>query len=239
MTHAANDDSMVPPDSMTPASSRLGPYRLIACLGHGGMADVHLAVSVAEATRFQKLLVVKLLKPELGAEPEFIEMFLDEARLAARLNHPNVVHTLEVAQDRGRYFIAMEYLEGQPLNRILRSAEAMSGLDMATRLTLLLRALAGLDYAHELVDYDGTPLNVVHRDVSPGNILVGYDGQIKITDFGIAKARDSTIETRVGVFKGKTSYMAPEQAKPGSVDRRADVYSAGVILWELIVGRRM
>lgn len=238
MTDAAND-SMISLDAIAPGSPRIGPYRLIASLGQGGMADVHLAVSVAEATRFQKLLVVKLLKPELGAEPEFIEMFLNEARLAARLSHPNVVHTLEVGQDRGRYFIAMEYLEGQPLNRVLRSSEAMSGLDIATRLTLLLRALAGLDYAHELLDYDGTPLNVVHRDVSPGNILVGYDGQIKITDFGIAKARDSTIETRVGIFKGKTAYMAPEQAKPGSVDRRADVYSAGVILWELIVGRRM
>jgi branched-chain amino acid transport system substrate-binding protein len=218
----------------------VGRYRLIAGIGRGGMADVYLAVyDSADAGRFQKLLVLKLLKPELSQEPEFVEMFLDEARLAARLSHPNVVQTLEVGEDAGRYFLAMEYLEGQPLNRVLQTLASSPGFDVSARVTILLRALGGLDYAHELVDYDGTPLSVVHRDVSPGNILVGYDGQIKLMDFGIAKARDSSTETRVGMFKGKTAYMAPEQARAGLVDRRADIYSAGVVLWELLVGRRM
>jgi branched-chain amino acid transport system substrate-binding protein len=239
MTNSMNEESlpMVDPDSVRTA--RIGRNRLITRLGGGGMADVYLAVAGGESTRFQKLLVVKILKSELVAEPDFIEMFLDEARLAARLSHPHVTQTLEVGQDAGRYFLAMEYLEGQPLNRLIQSLDSLPGFDLYFRLMVLVRALSGLEYAHELADYDGSPLSVVHRDVSPGNILVGYDGQIKLTDFGIAKARDSTTETRVGMFKGKAAYMAPEQAKAGEVDRRADIYSAGVILWELIVGRRM
>lgn len=238
MTNSINDMSMGA-RSLGPALNRVGRYRLIALIGRGGMADVYLAVAGGETTRFRKLLVVKILKPEFCAEREFIEMFIDEARLAARLSHPNVIPTLEVGEDSGRHFLAMEYLEGQSLSRVLQSLDSVREFDLSMRLTVVLRALAGLDYAHELTDYDGTPLNVVHRDVSPGNILVGYDGQIKLTDFGIAKASDSTTETRVGVLKGKTAYMAPEQAMAGTVDRRADIYSAGVIIWELIVGRRM
>jgi len=223
-----------------PAAPQVDRYRLIAGLGSGGMADVYLAVYAnADAGRFQKLLVLKLLKPDLSADPEFVAMFLDEARLAARLNHPNVVQTIEVGENGGRHFLAMEYLEGQPLNRVMQVLGAHPAFDLSARLTIFLRALAGLDYAHELTDYDGSPLGVVHRDVSPGNILVGYGGQIKLMDFGIAKANDSSSETRVGMFKGKTAYMAPEQARAGLVDRRADIYSAGVVLWELLVGRRM
>jgi serine/threonine protein kinase/ABC-type branched-subunit amino acid transport system substrate-binding protein len=239
MTHSIKDDSSQLLEGASADTNRVGRYRLIAHLGSGGMADVYLAVSGGKSARFQKLLVVKVLKPELSAEPDFIEMFLDEARLAARLSHPHVVQTLEVGQDAGRYFLAMEYVEGQALNRLIKASDALNGFDLNFRLTVLVRALSGLDYAHELADYDGSPLSVVHRDISPGNILVGYDGQIKLADFGIAKARDSTNHTRIGVFKGKAAYMAPEQAKGGEVDRRADIYSAGVILWELIVGRRM
>jgi serine/threonine protein kinase len=239
MTNSIKDDPSIILEGATPSSNRVGRYRLIAHLGSGGMADVYLAVSGGKDTRFQKLLVVKILKPELIAEPDFVEMFLDEARLAARLSHPQVVQTLEVGQDSGRYFLAMEYVEGQALNRLIKASESLSAFDLNFRLTVLVRALSGLDYAHELTDYDGSPLHVVHRDMSPANILVGYDGQIKLADFGIAKARDSTTETRIGVFKGKTAYMSPEQAKGGEVDRRADIYSAGVIMWELVVGRRM
>jgi len=239
MTHSIKEDPSQELEGPSASSHRVGRYRLIAHLGSGGMADVYLAVSGGKSARFQKLLVIKVLKPELSAEPDFIEMFLDEARLAARLSHPHVVQTLEVGQDAGRYFLAMEYVEGQPLNRLIKASDALNAFDLNFRLTVLVRALSGLDYAHELVDYDGSPLQVVHRDISPGNILVGYDGQIKLADFGIAKARDSTNQTRIGVFKGKTAYMAPEQAKGGEVDRRADIYSAGIILWELVVGRRL
>lgn len=232
--------SFEPSVSQPGPSYRVGRYDLIAGVGRGGMADVYLAVSAeGEAGRFQKLLVLKLLRGELTEEPEFVQMFLDEARLAARLSHPNVVQTLEVGISAGRHFLAMEYVEGQPLNRVMKRLGGHPEFDASAQLTIMLRALAGLEYAHELLDYDGTPLGVVHRDVSPGNILIGYDGHVRITDFGIAKANDSSSQTRVGMFKGKAAYIAPEQMSGGKVDQRADIYSAGVVLWELLTGRRM
>jgi serine/threonine-protein kinase len=219
----------------------LGKYQLIAELGHGGMAEVFLALAQGPAG-FNKLVVVKQIRPQLGEDPDFLSMFLDEARLAARLNHPNVVQTNEVGEDDGRYFICMEYLEGQPFNRVLAKlakAAPGEGLSLAMQLRVLVDSLAGLHHAHELCDFDGTPLAVVHRDMSPHNIFVTYAGQVKVVDFGIAKALSSSSETRTGVLKGKVGYMAPEQALGEKVDRRADVFSAGMILWEILAGRRM
>jgi serine/threonine protein kinase/ABC-type branched-subunit amino acid transport system substrate-binding protein len=218
-----------------------GRYRLIADIGRGGMSDVFLAVTegTEAAAQFQKLLVIKLLKRELGEDPDFVKMFLNEARLAARLNHPNIVQTIEIGNAGSRYFLAMEYLEGQPLHRVFRNAEARDNLSLAMRLFIMVQTLGGLHYAHERSDYDGSPLDIVHRDVSPSNLFVTYDGQVKLMDFGIAKARDSEAETRVGVFKGKVAYIAPEQVRGEGVDRRADIYSAGVLLWEMITGRRL
>lgn len=217
-----------------------GRYRLIAEIGRGGMADVYLALNRTSMGGFQKLLVIKLLRSNLALEDEFLKMFLDEARLAARLNHPNVVQTNEVGEDSGRYFIAMEYLEGQTLHRIIKHREAAARFPRLMRVHALTRILAGLQYAHDLVDYDGRGLGVVHRDVSPSNIILTYEGQAKLMDFGIAKARDSTGETRTGEFKGKTGYIAPEQiGNDPDIDRRADVYAMGVVLWEMLVGERM
>ncbi|AUX48620.1 protein kinase [Sorangium cellulosum] len=219
----------------------LGKYRFIATLGRGGMADVHLAVAVGPAG-FSKLQVIKRLRPNIADEPEFRDMLLDEARLAARLNHRNVVQTNEVGLEDGEYFIAMEYLEGQPLSRVLsRARDQARPLPLAVSLWILSEVLAGLHYAHELVDYDGTPLHVVHRDVSPHNIFITYDGQVKIVDFGIALAARRAVETQAGTLKGKVAYMAPEQAfSPSSqIDRRADIFSVGVILWELVANRRL
>jgi serine/threonine-protein kinase len=214
----------------------LRKYRLIAEIGRGGMADVYLAV-VQGPAGFNKLVVIKKTRPELAQDPEFLAMFLDEARLAARLNHPNVVQTHEVGQDGERYFIAMEYLDGQPLNRI--RARAGAAFTTAMQVRVLSDVLAGLQHAHDLCDFDGTPLGVVHRDATPQNVFVTYDGLIKVVDFGIAKAVDSSSETRTGVVKGKVTYMAPEQARGDKVDRRADVFAVGVMLWEAIAGRRM
>jgi len=208
-------------------------YRLIAELGHGGMADVYLAVAQGPVG-FNKLVVLKKARKELAREAEFLAMFLDEARLAARLSHPNVVQTYEVGQDEDQYFIAMEYLDGQPLHRI-RS----KGLPLHMHVRILIDALAGLHYAHDLTDFDGTPLGVVHRDATPQNIFVTYDGQVKVVDFGIAKALDSSTETKAGVIKGKVPYMAPEQVHGERIDRRADIFSIGVMLWESVTGRRM
>jgi len=214
-----------------------GKYRPIAELGHGGMAEVFLAVASGPAG-FNKLVVLKQIREQLADDPEFLAMFLDEARLAARLNHPNVVQTNEVGEDGRRYFIAMEYLEGQPLNRVVQRLGKDGRLTLAMHVRILIDALAGLHYAHELADFDGTQLQVVHRDATPHNIFVTYAGQVKVVDFGIAKALGSSAETRAGVLKGKVAYMAPEQALGEKVDRRADVFAVGMMLWEALAGRR-
>ncbi|WP_437812487.1 serine/threonine protein kinase [Sorangium sp. So ce1078] len=231
----------VPPSPADRYPRSLGKYQFIATLGRGGMADVHLAVAVGPAG-FSKLQVIKRLRPNIADEPEFRDMLLDEARLAARLNHRNVVQTNEVGLADGEYFIAMEYLDGQPLSRVIsRAREQERPLPLAVSLWILSEVLAGLHYAHELVDYDGTPLNVVHRDISPHNIFITFDGQVKIVDFGIALAAHRVVETQAGTLKGKVAYMSPEQAFSHSsqIDRRADIFSAGVILWEMLTGRRL
>jgi eukaryotic-like serine/threonine-protein kinase len=217
--------------------AQTGKFRDIVELGKGGMGDVLLTVAPGPAG-FNKLLVVKRLKQSLASDPEFLRMFLNEARLAARLNHPNIVHTYEVGFDGARHYIAMEYLEGQSLQRLVRRAAITGGLPLEMHLRVLADALAGLHYAHELTDYDGTPLEIVHRDVSPANIFVLYDGQVKLVDFGIAKSANSA-ETKAGIFKGKIQYVSPEQYVGGPLDRRADIYSAGVVLWEAATQRRM
>jgi serine/threonine-protein kinase len=225
---------MATPDT---GAGGFGKYRLIAELGHGGMAEVFLAIASGPAG-FNKLVVLKQIREQLAEDPEFLAMFLDEARLAARLNHPNVVQTNEVGEDGRRYFIAMEYLEGQPLNRVVQRLAKDGRLTLAMHVRILIDALAGLHYAHELTDFDGTSLQVVHRDATPHNIFVTYAGQVKVVDFGIAKALGSSAETRTGVLKGKISYMAPEQALGEKVDRRADVFAVGIMLWEALAGRR-
>jgi eukaryotic-like serine/threonine-protein kinase len=215
-----------------------GKYRLIAELGHGGMADVYLAV-VQGPAGFSKLQVIKQLRPHLADEPDFVRMFLDEARLAARLNHPNVVQTNEVGQEGRRHYLSMEYLDGQSFHRLIHRSSKQRPMPLSMHLRVIADVLTGLHHAHELADFDGTPLSVVHRDVSPHNVFVTYEGQVKVVDFGIAKAATGSSETKTGVLKGKLTYMAPEQARSGRVDRRADLFSVGVMLWEAVTGRRM
>lgn len=216
----------------------LGKYRLLGALGHGGMADVYLAVADGPEG-FRKLCVLKMLKDTMAADEDFRAMFLDEARLAARLNHPNVVQTFEVSDtDDGRLLLAMEYVEGQPITRVRRRL-APEAFPLTAYLRVLCDVLDALDYAHNLSDYDGSRLGIVHRDVTPHNILVGYDGRVKLVDFGIAKSSAAMQMTQAGVLKGKVGYMAPEQASLADLDGRADVFSVGVILWEAIAGRRL
>jgi len=217
-------------------NDRIGKYRIIAKLGQGGMATVYLSV-VPGPAGVNKLLVVKVLKEDLADDGDFISMFENEARLATRLNHANVVTTIEVGLEGRHHYLAMEYLDGQPLHAVLRKAtRAKMPLDVHVR--ILADTLAGLDYAHTLKDFDGTPLCVVHRDVSPQNVFVTYDGQTKVVDFGIAKAAGAVSTTQSGVFKGKLAYVAPEQAGGGIIDARADLFSVGVMLWEAMAGRR-
>ncbi len=219
-------------------AKKIGKYRIIARLGTGGMASVFLCVA-AGPVGFTKLLVLKLLRPELADDDDFLAMFVDEARLAARLNHANVVQTYEVGFEEGHHFLAMDYLDGQPLYALLRrQSREGNPMPIDVHVHILAETLAGLHYAHTLTDFDGTPLNVVHRDVSPQNVFITYDGQVKLVDFGIAKATGAATVTQSGVFKGKVSYMAPEQAQSKPVDARADVFSVGVMLWEALAGKR-
>jgi serine/threonine protein kinase len=216
---------------------RVGKYRIIALLGQGGMALVFLSV-VPGPMGVNKLLVVKLLREELSQDEDFLAMFLNEARLAARLNHANVVQTYEVGVEGDHHFLAMDYLDGQPLHAVLRRAFGRAGMPLDLQVRILAETLAGLHYAHTLTDFDGTKLHVVHRDVSPQNVFITYDGQVKVVDFGIAKAAGAIGTTQSGVFKGKLAYVAPEQASGDPVDARADVFGVGVMLWEAIAGRR-
>jgi serine/threonine-protein kinase len=200
------------------------------------MAHVYLAL-VAGPVGVNKLMVLKVAQPEMlhGLEGG-IELFWDEARLAARLVHPNIVHTYEVGQTDGEYFLAMEYLDGQTY-RGLRARLGSTRLPLHEELRILSEVARGLHYAHELKGFQGETLGVVHRDVSPQNVFITYDGQVKLIDFGIAKTHDSTHETRVGVIKGKLTYMAPEQLRGDPLDGRADVFSLGAMLWEALSGR--
>ena len=222
-------------------------YRRIIELGHGGMAVVTLT-AMRSTHDVTKLVVVKELHSELAAYPDCRSMFLDEARLAARLNHPNVIQMFEIVDHvdqpsddglGGACAIVMEYLEGQSLNRF-RSKLKGDPRALSFYLAVMIETLSGLDYAHTLADYRGAPLNIVHRDISPHNVFVTYAGEVKVLDFGIAKANDaSSNPTKSGAVKGKLAYMAPEQARGEKVDARADVFACGVMLWEAAVGHRL
>jgi serine/threonine-protein kinase len=219
---------------------RIDRYELVAEIASGGMATVYLA-RLSGVGGFQRFVAIKRLHPHLAHEKEFVEMFLDEARLAAGIHHPNVVPILEVgASDRG-YYLVMEYIEGDTLARLLaRAATSGNKLPVSIGLRILLDMLAGLHAAHELRDDVGHPTELVHRDVSPQNVLVGIDGISRITDFGVARAQTRLTSTRTGQLKGKIAYMAPEQAAGRDrVDRRADVFSAGILLWEVLAARRL
>jgi serine/threonine-protein kinase len=227
----------VPPRTVSGEHSLGSRYRDLVELGSGGMGDVYLSV-VQGPAGFSKLLVVKRLRASLAQDPELLGMFLTEARIAARLNHPNVVQTIEVGFDGQRHFIAMEYLDGQSLQALVRKAGGVGGIPLAMHIRILAETCAGLHYAHELTDLDGKLLGVVHRDATPHNVFVTYDGQIKIVDFGIAKVEDGE-RTRTGVLKGKVPYMAPEQIDGDPVDRRTDVYAVGAMLWHAATGQRL
>ena len=231
--------SSVEPSYQAPAGpTRLGRYELIGKLATGGMAEIYLARLAGEAG-FEKLVVVKRLLPELCASRAFVEMFLAEGKLVARLDHPNICEVHELGRDGADYFLAMPYLDGvsvaalaaQPIGDPVQRARLAAGVAV--------QACAGLHYAHELADREGASLELVHRDVSPSNLFVTTAGVVKVLDFGIAKVRGASAETEVGMIKGKAQYMAPEQVAGTSLDRRCDVFALGIVLYELVTGARL
>ena len=215
-------------------------YQIVAQVGRGGMSLIHLA-AVRGAHGIQKLVVLKSILPDLLQDQNMRRMFLDEGRRATLLNHANIVQTYEVATIDSRPVMVMEYMEGQSLSKVLKHAHAGSkGMPLGAHLRILQDALIGLDYAHNLVDYAGKSLGLVHRDVSPQNVFVTYDGHVKILDFGIAKALDGTHHTEVGEIKGKIRYMAPEQMHGSpDIDCRADIFAMGAMLWEALCRKRL
>ena len=220
---------------------RLGKYDLLALLAIGGTAEIYLARIGGEAG-FEKYVVVKCLLDHLADDAEFVRMFLDEARLGAQLDHSNIVQTLELGQHQGRYYMVMEYLAGMSLAQLGRKAsERMPGGLMPCDIVLGLaaQASAGLHYAHRRSTADGTQLNIVHRDVSPQNLVVTFEGVLKIVDFGIAKAELRQTHTRSGTIKGKFAYMSPEQCLAEPLDRRTDVFALGTVVHELLSARRL
>ena len=215
----------------------LGRYELLLPVAAGGMAMVW-AARLKGSRGFQKIVAVKTMLPKLSEDPQFERMFLDEASLASRIHHPNVVEVLDLGEMSGVLFIAMEWLDGVPLNQVMKAAKGASGIPLPVAIHILTHAAEGLQAAHELKDDDGAYIGLVHRDVSPQNILVGYDGLTKMVDFGLAKATAlGDGATRAGQLKGKISYMAPEQIRGDPLDRRADVFALGVVLYAVTTGK--
>ncbi len=221
---------------------RMGRYEVIRPIASGGMATVYLgrALGAGGFEGFERLVAIKAMHPHLVSEREHVAMFLDEAYLAAQIRHPNVVATIAVVQDATTPFMVMEYIEGPSLrkmSRVVRKNEGPLPLDLVLR--VFVDVLSGLHAAHELSGHEGKPLNVVHRDVSPQNVLVGTDGVARITDFGVARAELRLPSTKSGHLKGKMGYMPPEQVRGLSIDRRVDVYAAGAVLWECLAGEKL
>jgi serine/threonine protein kinase len=216
---------------------RLDRYELLCPLAYGGMASVWLA-RFGGRLGFERMVVIKMILPQYSQDPRFQEMFLDEARIASKIEHANVARIMDVGEDHGNYYIVMEWVDGDSLSKILRAAEQRKEkIPAGVALRICADAAAGLHAAHELQDRDGSALAVVHRDVSPQNILVGNNGATSVIDFGVAKARDRVSqETSAGQLKGKIRYMAPEQALGKPVDRRADVWAIGAMLFEMFTG---
>jgi len=219
--------------------ARLGRYELIGKLATGGMAEIYLARLPGEAG-FEKVVVVKRLLPELVASPTYVEMFLAEGKLVARLDHPNICEVHELGRDGADYFLAMPYLDGVPVGTLIAQPRDGAARERQLRVAcgVIAQACAGLHHAHELRGGDGAPLGLVHRDVSPSNLFVTTSGVVKVLDFGIAKVR-GTAETELGTVKGKSQYMAPEQVLGEPVDRRCDVFALGIVLFELATHQRL
>jgi serine/threonine-protein kinase len=217
----------------------LGRYAVYDEIASGGMATVHLGRLQGPAG-FSRTVAIKRLHPQRARDPEFVAMMLDEARLAAGIRHPNVVSTLDVVASDGELFLVMDYVEGESLARLFKQSRAIGErVPLPIVSSIVTGMLWGLHAAHETKADDGTPLDIVHRDVSPQNVLVGIDGVARVVDFGVAKASRRVQGTESGQLKGKLAYMAPEQLRAGPVDRRVDVFASGIVLWELVVGERL
>ncbi|MDD3627558.1 MAG: serine/threonine-protein kinase, partial [bacterium] len=214
-----------------------GNYEILEKINSGGMASVFLAKRRG-MHGFEKIVAIKKILEHLADNEEFLDMFINEAKLAAQLTHQNIVQIFELGKIGNSFFMVMEYVRGQDLRQIIKTCIAKKINIPLLSLEIIRQVCAGLDYAHRKRDLNNVPLNVVHRDISPQNIRISYEGEIKVVDFGIAKAATQNESTRAGVLKGKVSYMSPEQAWGKVIDHRSDIFSTGIILYELITGTK-
>jgi serine/threonine protein kinase len=220
-------------------SQKFGKYQLLDKIASGGMAELYRAKVMGDYG-FEKQVAIKKILPHLSDEGNLVKAFIDEAKLAALLQHENIVQIYDFGNMNGEYFIAMEYLFGKDLRKLTYKAKAKGfPFDLENALYVISRVCAGLDYSHNLKDLQGKPLNIIHRDINPQNIFITYEGQVKIIDFGIAKAASHNSTTHEGLIKGKLAYMSPEQANGQTIDHRSDIFSTGIILYELLAGQRM
>ena len=218
---------------------KFGKYQLLQKIAVGGMAELYRS-KVTRDHGFEKLVAIKKILPHLTDQGNLVKAFIDEARLAAHLQHENIVQIYDFGSIEGEYFIAMEYLFGKDLRKLTDKARKTAvPLGLENTLYIVSRICAGLDYSHNLKDLHGEPLNIIHRDINPQNIFLTYEGQVKIIDFGIAKAASHNSTTHEGLIKGKLAYMSPEQATGNTIDHRSDIFSTGIIFYELLAGRRM
>jgi serine/threonine-protein kinase len=226
-------------ESQKPSVRIVGRYALYGTIAAGGMATVHFG-RLLGPVGFSRTVAIKRLHPQFASDPEFVSMFLDEARLAARIRHPHVVPTLDVVAANGELFLVMDYVPGESLSRLIRaSRERGERIPVQITIAVMSGVLQGLHAAHEARNERGEPLGIVHRDVSPQNVLVGSDGQARVLDFGVAKAAGRIQTTREGQLKGKLAYMAPEQLRSEPLTRKTDIYAASVVLWEALTCERL
>ena len=221
-----------------PRGTQLGKYEILRKLATGGMAEIYLARIRGQAG-FEKLVVLKRILPNFAVDPQFVQMFLDEARLAATLRHPNIADVFDIGEVDNTLFFTMEYIHGQDVRSIRTAARKRNEMiPLAISLAIIQGTAAALHCAHQMQGADGRPLGLIHRDVSASNVIVSYDGAIKLLDFGIARANDHQHKTQTGTLKGKAPYMSPEQCRGHRLDRRTDLFSLGVVMFELTLGRR-
>jgi len=219
--------------------AQFGKYLLLDKIAVGGMAELYRA-KIIGVEGFEKLIAVKMILPHLSLEEDLVSSFICEAKLAAFLQHQNIVQIYDFGRMENRYFIAMEYLFGKDLKAVIRkSKERQQPISLENSLYIVSQVCKGLDYAHNLRDFNGMPLSIIHRDIGPQNIFITYDGEVKIIDFGIAKAAIQDRTTQAGSIKGKVAYMSPEQAEGKAVDHRSDIFAIGIMLYELVLGKRM
>ncbi len=216
-----------------------GKYFLLERINVGGMAEVYKAKTVG-VEGFEKIVAIKRILPAIAEDDDFIKMFIDEAKISVRLSHANVVQTFDLGKINDTYFIAMEYVPSKDLRSIFeRLRQRKETLPVELTCYALARVCEGLDYAHRKADTAGAPLNIVHRDVSPQNLLISFEGEVKVIDFGIAKAAGKITQTQAGILKGKFGYMSPEQVRGQSLDRRSDIFAVGIVLYEMLTGERL